>query len=318
MTRPDSSASSTAATTRSGGRSTSRPASADGNLRPSTAPERSSAWASSDSRTSRRPSVSRSPIGTVAPSTPAVPLPSSRCSVSSSMKNGLPSVAAATARTSSGAATPSGDVVDERSDLGGPEPGEDDPFHRRVTAQFGEGAGVGLVLIGRADGGEDRQVGEQAVGGEVGQQGQRRRVGPVHVLEDEQRAAQPGEQHGDRLEQQPAFDAGLGDAGGIGPRRVAGQLRQQPGELAGDGRAIVATVLDDRPHRIDERLVRTEAILRATTPQDDGVIGHRGRQLADESGLADPRLAGHDHHPDPSLPRRRRDGASSSSRPTKA
>ena len=194
------------------------------------------------------------------------------------------------------------DRLHERREVVAAEPAERHPFDRRVAPQLGEGAGVGAVLIGRAHRAEHCHVGESVVPSEVSQQRQRCRIGPVEVFEDHQRRAQPPEQRRDRLEQQPPLDPGLGDAGRVGPRRIHRQLGEQAGEVGGDRTAVVPTVLDDGPNGVDERLVGTEAILRAAPPQHGRIVGYRRGQLADESGLAGAGFAGHEHDANATFP----------------
>ena len=111
-------------------------------------------------------------------------------------------------------------------------------------------------------------------------------VGPLQVVEQHERVAEPGEGAVQRLEQRRAV--------GLGGRLA--ELREQPREVAAQRPAGVEAArlrVQVRAQGGDERPVRRRAALRggAAQDRDGGVLRERGG----EHRLADPGLAGHQH-----------------------
>ena len=114
-----------------------------------------------------------------------------RWRITSSTKNGLPSVCSWTVPTSAGGRLVPGVRGDQRADAALVQAVERDALEQPVAAQVGEQLGERVVGadLGLAVGADDQQRRLVRRPHHVPQQVQRRAVGPVQVVEDEQRAA---------------------------------------------------------------------------------------------------------------------------------
>ena len=163
----------------------------------------------------------------------------------------------------------------------GPEPTQADV--QPVADQVGQGDGQGVrrIEVGVPVGADDRQPARAGVPGQELQQPDRALVGPVQVVQDEHqrsRGGGGGQSVGDRIEQ---LEAGIRP--GLGrPRPV------EPGDRVGHGLLVV---LADGANHLPPRPVRRRPV---TLPAGGPHRPRRDprRQLGDEAGLADPRLAG--------------------------
>jgi hypothetical protein len=141
------------------------------------------------------------------------------------------------------------------------------------------------------------------------QQGQRRRVGPVQIVQHQQQ--RPA---GRRRPQEPGEAVEQPEAGRLRlDRRRRRQVRQARadgrhdlGDVGGAGAHLLAQRrrvggLDVGADHLDPRPERGRALpLPAAAPQHQGTTRSRlGRQLLGQPGLADAGLAGHQHHPAP-------------------
>ena len=127
------------------------------------------------------------------------------------------------------------------------EPGQRDPLDEPVAPQVGERAGerVPAAELGLAVGADDHDPGRAGVAQHVGEQPQRRQVGPVQVVEREQHrpAGRFGEGGGDGLEQAQPRAGRVARRrrrrtaaparhprrrAGAAPRRTAGRARRPP------------------------------------------------------------------------------------------
>ena len=266
---------------------------------PSTPAAPASAIASGDRRASTEREIVAGPrpatAAAVAPSSSAMPRASSSSS-SRPARNGLPALAACTASTSAGR----GGRAAQRRQLGDgvarQRRGHDPlPVARRAEVRERPGA---LARRARRDQQHDRQVGEAP--GEVGEEAQRRQVGPLRIVDADQQRALRREVGGDPPQRvQRAADRGVA-ARGLGGRLVdrrqgrAGRTGEQlrAGLAPGGSRdRALDHLAHDRPrHRALElvaaRLEATEAAHLRERPH-----------VADEARLADPRRPLDDDHP---------------------
>jgi hypothetical protein len=138
----------------------------------------------------------------------------------------------------------------------------------------------------------------------MAQEQERRRVGPVPVLEHEQHrpAAEPHEQVGDGGVQPVALGVRIGvdgrrqtpDAGGQvrdQPRELAARRAQRPAELVGiDDARRVLEGLDERP------VGRGHDGVARPVEDERAAAGRLGRELAHQAALARAGLAAEQHH----------------------
>jgi hypothetical protein len=186
------------------------------------------------------------------------------------------------------------------------EAGEAEPDDVVGAAEVGERLRErpGHVGLRVAEGGQQQHPRIARRAGEMAQEQERRRVGPVPVLEHEQDrpAAEPHEQVGHRGVQPVALGVRIGvdrrrqmpDAGGEvrdQPRQLAARRAQRGAELVGidDARRMV--------ERLDERPVGRahDGVARAVEHERAGA-GRLGRELAQQAALARPGLAAEQHH----------------------
>ena len=125
-------------------------------------------------------------------------------------------------------------------------------------------------------------------------QAQRLRVGPLHVVGDQQQRRARGKQRaGDRAEQPPPQ---LRLWQRLGRRHARGQLRQQPGKVGElcsfQSRQARGDRLGAQPRRGDAVGERTLRGIGASLRRH-GVSGHA--ELVDQPRLAEARLAGDEH-----------------------
>ena len=137
---------------------------------------------------------------------------------------------------------------------------------------------------------------------EVVQDDERGHVHQLEVLDDAEHRPTAGELHeqgADRPVEEEAGELGIG--GTRIDRTVRGDARHEPRQLVEHrcqppGAVLVGDVLERLVHQRGDRLVREQHPLEALRPEHDAPGGaHTGGQLGDESGLADARLAAHDH-----------------------
>jgi hypothetical protein len=152
---------------------------------------------------------------------------------------------------------------------------------------------------------EHRQLGDATR--QVQQQLARRRVGPVHVFEDEQdrpELGEPPQRQEDRIER-----TGLGYVGRRGGGRglelgeQSGQVRGHRSEHAGGRAAFTAGQAEAQ--RVHEGPVRGPVLLARAAPLDDARLASARElaQLPAETTLADAGLAAHERHAAPSCDR---------------
>ena len=152
-----------------------------------------------------------------------------------------------------------------------------------------------LVLPGRRH--HHRRPGRDATRQEA-QQPDAHLIGPVQVLEDQEQRPRPAEARQELSHALEDFE--IVGRPGIGAAGI--QLGQQARQLASAGRGEVresADLLRDAPgaKRIHPRAEGQDLLAFVTPPEQDVALpvgGFRG-QLADQPGLADPRLAQHQH-----------------------
>jgi hypothetical protein len=167
--------------------------------------------------------------------------------------------------------------------------------------------GAGLLaggLVELAPGGQDQGPGGGQAAGQEGEQLQRRRVGPLEVVEDHDQRPLPGggQQHRGELVEQPD-PGGRVRLAGLRERDRPGQLGQQPrrrGQPGGEpSQALVGR--DQRPQHLHPGPVgRRPLPLPAPAPGDPGAapLGVGGRRRG-HRGLAGAGLAGQQHQPAP-------------------
>jgi hypothetical protein len=170
-----------------------------------------------------------------------------------------------------------------------------DALDRDLVSKVGHGAHdvIAAGQLCRAVCRDPEQPGVLRRAGDVSQQQQRRRVGPVQVLEHEHHRPLPGagdERAADRLEQQVTGGHVVAD-GRSGT--VGGQLRHHPREAPG---VLTQHGARELAQHLDERLVRDEGLRVAAAEQDAGAVGvGLAREPRGEAGLPDARLAGQQH-----------------------
>ena len=129
---------------------------------------------------------------------------------------------------------------------------------------------------------------------------QRRGVGPVEIIEDDEERIAGGlraQDLGHALEEQVALDAGLGGGGpDLGDELF--ELGEQEGEvapLAGDPTPGLGRDRPERrPDRLDHRLERHDRLGGGPAPEHDGtLLVDLGREAGGQAGLARPGLADH-------------------------
>jgi hypothetical protein len=185
----------------------------------------------------------------------------------------------------------------------GVEAAEGELLEAVLAPQVGEQAQQLRGRVDLAEGPDDHQPAPAQRAQDVAQERQRRLVGPVEVVDQEQhrpRRGQPPQDRRDRFEQPVAVVAGVGRGRGE-PGRAHPEPRDQAPELERLGRQVGDQPLDARvvevlAERLDERLVgRDRLLVRAP-------VEHRRARLVDlpgeargDVGLAHARLAGHEH-----------------------
>ena len=200
-----------------------------------------------------------------------------------------------------------GRVARELGDRLGLQPGEVDARDVGLTMQVGQQLDQRMLVVelGRAEGRDDRQPQPQVGGDEVAQEQQRRRVGPLDVVQ-EQDDGTLGllgvEQPDGRAEEQIALRVAIGLAG---RGRVGQPAAQRADEAAKLAAVLVDVALEDRVggvldqvrQRLHERLVGHPQVFVAAALQDRGAAGVGGDgQLASQTRLADARLAAEQDH----------------------
>jgi len=183
---------------------------------------------------------------------------------------------------------------------------------RRQGDDGGPGGQVGQQgrqrVVGRgvelAPGGEHEHPGGREPAGQEVEQLQRRRVGPLEVLQDHHQRPVVGGRQDDRGELVQELEAGRGRLG-VGGRRGGRprQLGQEPGQCGGvGGQPAQPRVLGDQgPEHLDPGPVgRRPLALPAPAPDHAGAgtLGVGGR-LGGHRRLADAGLAGQQHQPTP-------------------
>ncbi len=201
----------------------------------------------------------------------------------------------------------------ELGDLPGGERLQVDPVDRLRAPQLGDQARQ--LVPGRAGiAVPERHHDKQRLGAQprrqVAEQRQPAGVGPVHVVEDEQRGALRAdrlERRAGRVEHPVARQLRIGVR--LGRRRAVrrGQARQHPSQLpgvdVGQPRHRQQAVLRRALERLGERLVAGQRLLRAAAVQDRGAgLGGGARGLGHQPCLADAGLA--DDRRDPGVARR--------------
>jgi hypothetical protein len=145
--------------------------------------------------------------------------------------------------------------------------------------------------------------GRESPGQEV-EQLERRRIGPLEVVQDDQQRSfpGPGHQHGGELVEQPE----PGRRGQlVSPARRVGRagrgVGQEPGQRGG-GAGQTPVLADERAEHLDPGPVGGGALtLPAPPPHDPGAANlGRGRHRRGHRRLADPGLPGEHHQPTPS------------------
>ena len=176
-----------------------------------------------------------------------------------------------------------------------------EPVHPRLSGELGEpSARIGLEVLDAAGEDDEHRLGRK-VAGEEGHEVARGPVDPVDVLEDEQRGPvrrQAPEDRQHALLHAPGAQRLVGLDAVLSERRhQSRQLRperpEHPLELGPRGRARQAA------KRLGERQQRQAAIGKVEAGADhDPAAGtdHGVRQLIGEARLADPCLAGDEHH----------------------
>ena len=270
--------------------------------RPSTAASVNVSSVAGASRSRRRPMTSFTPSGT------ATRASRGACGVcsSSSMKNGLPPVWSNSRCARSPSADPAW-AATSAAVSAGCNPPEWDRVHADLPSEVGEpvtqrAAGVRPhVAAGR----EHQQSRSGAAAKQVPKQQQRRDIGPLQILEDEQQPSGAGgvqQQPHDRLEQlvPRAFARFLSSHHGWGSART--QLRhqaRQPRSRGGLKRDLVhqpGAVGCVMPKCLHERLIRRDALLVGPAIEHDSTLGMRPRgEPRCQPRLADTRLADHRH-----------------------
>ena len=122
----------------------------------------------------------------------------------------MPSVSSCIARDEALVAGRSGDAGDQVAQLVGAEAVEHDSLERMLAAHLGERLRERMPCVdfGVPEGPDDQQRTGLRGPEHVLEQQQRRPVGPVQIVDDEQRAGRPRELGGDRVEQHVAVVVG--------------------------------------------------------------------------------------------------------------
>ena len=220
------------------------------------------------------------------------------------MKNGLPSVSPCSSSTNAGVPGAAAERAHQRARLARVEPGEIEPLQRALAAQAGEQRLQRRAALLRPRGGEEQRALRRGRAHEVGDQLERRLVGPVQVVEQhEQRrgAGDLGEQRGDRVEEAQPLGAELAAAQRRRRRRRGrAELRQHDPQLAGAraeplGQRGERRAAGPAAQHLHDRLVGREPLLVEAAVEDDrAVVVRVVGQLGGEPRLADPGLAGED------------------------
>ena len=183
---------------------------------------------------------------------------------------------------------------------------ETHPRHLAPSLELGEQrvqrmAGVQLVVPERADQ-QDRP--EARLAREVPGQEERRAIGPVEIVDDQQHGPARGEpahhdHHG--AEELPALRRRVPGGGQLGELGQAGaDLGQQPCQLWRPRHQLrqvrVRQCGEARAQHVDPRAEGVELLLVATAVEH-GEVRQPAGQLRDDTGLADARFAGDQHEP---------------------
>jgi hypothetical protein len=195
----------------------------------------------------------------------------------------------------------------ERAGLGGVEACDVEPVERPLAAQAGEQRLERLAALVGPGGGEE----ERGLGGgrahEVGDELERRLVGPVQVVEDDEqrrRAGDLGEQRRDGVEEAEPLGAELPHvqrARGAVRRRA--ELRQHDAQLTG-ARAEPAGERGERgaarpaAQHLHDRLIGRDPLLVEAPVEDDRAVAVRVvGELGGEPRLSDARVPGEHDEP---------------------
>ena len=196
-----------------------------------------------------------------------------------------------------------GRALHQREELLVAQPAQRGAVDPGLTAEVGEERGERMVSgeVGVAIG-HDHQHGRRCPADEeVAQHLQRRGVGPLQVVEDDDEPLSRGvgQQPADRLEEREAL--AVGHAGGVTARNVGQPATQRGHQPSQDrpvgvdvrGEQVLGGVLDEVGEHLDPRLVRDREPFGAVTEEDRRAVGvQRAGRLRRERGLADARLAG--------------------------
>jgi hypothetical protein len=145
----------------------------------------------------------------------------------------------------------------------------------------------------------------------VREQQERPLVGPLQVVEDEDERPLRGggrDERADGLEEPVPLALRVAGRRGRG-RELRPERREQPSQHARAGAGLLAELVRRRAadvvlERVHERLVRRQRLLERPAPEHARPAGvQRARELGDEAGLTDPRLAGHERDLPPAAER---------------
>ena len=253
------------------------------------------------SRARRRSTTSRTPTGIPAGS----PGWARSSRVTCWTKNGLPPARRRMPATSAGSGSPPRMAATSRavSASASGRTGHDGASRDEAGEQGDERVALGLLEV--APGAEDQHPGGREPAGQEVQELERRGVGPLQVLQDDdQRPLAGGRQQdgGELVEQPEAGRRGQLVAG----RRPVGrprQLGQEPGQRGGAGRQPRRSPASghERPEDLHPGPVRRHALPRpAPAPHHPRAARlRRGRRRGDHRRLADAGLAGEQDQPAP-------------------
>ena len=272
---------------------------------------RESRWLTTSRTLSGLPSSAGGRATRIVPSTTSTAPVSTRVRQSSQTRNGLPAVRSWIAPASCSSSRPSSSPAALRTNSTTSSPERPASRSRTTPSDRRRSASVSRqrlrhVGLGVAEGGEQQNAGVPGGVRQVAQQEERRRVGPVPVLEHEQRRL-PARDAGEEVGYGRVQPVALGIRIGLDRRRKLtdpnGQIGEEPRELAASGaerRPQLGRIGDPRQvvECLDERPVRRPHDSVAGAVEDECALSRRlAGELPDKPALARTRFAAEQHDP---------------------
>ncbi len=183
------------------------------------------------------------------------------------------------------------------------EPDQLDPGDRAVTPEFGERRTGGRGDVGGANRADDHQLRQLGPTRHERQEVERAGIGPVKIVEQQQRRPDRCEERRDRLEQLATLDGGVGPTGHQHLAVHVDQPRNESPQIAEVRRDGTVEANQCAADGLDERLEHAELLRGGSTAENRHLSDRElGGEFVGERALADTGLAGHEHDPRPIRP----------------